>query len=80
MPQTKRALQSNHDSLASNNSAEESHMDEDENNEAKSSQIFQLYSNSVDHANESTVSRHADSTQIKPPAAKRLKLRESWSR
>ena len=80
MPQTKRVHQSNYDSLASNNSAEESHMEQDDNIEAKSSQIFQLYSNSVEHASQPTVSRQADVTQINPPAAKRLKLRDSWSR
>ena len=80
MPQTKRVHQSNYDSLASNNSAEESHMEQDDNIEAKSSQIFQLYSNSVEHGNQPTVSKQADVTQINPPAAKRLKLRDSWSR
>jgi len=80
MPKTKRTLQSNYDSLASTILAEESHMEQDENNETKGSKIFQLYSNSVDNENQSTVSKQADSTQSNPPAAKRLKLRDSWSR
>ena len=42
MPQTKRALQSNYDNSNSNNCVDGSQMEQDENNEAQSSQIFQL--------------------------------------
>ena len=61
------------------------HMELDEHNQSQSSQVFQLYSN-VSKQNsqlpvrQSSSTSQITSTEVKPPAAKRLKLRESWSR
>ena len=84
MPQIKRTHESNSGILKSKKS-DDSSMEQDENNEAQNTNIFQLYSNISEQAKPSSPVASApctqrNSTEAKPPAAKRLKLRESWSR
>jgi len=84
MPQNKRTYENNCSGLNSKK-VEDSYMEQDENNEAKNTNIFQLYSNISEQGKPSTSiaalpCAQQSSTEIKPPAAKRLKLRESWSR
>ena len=84
MSQTKRILQANYASIQAENLSDTSYMEQDENSQPQSSQVFQLLSNISNQSNSQPVrtslSSHVISTEGNPPAAKRLKLRDSWSR
>ena len=84
MSQTKRILKANYASMQSENMPDDCHMEQDD-RKAQSSNIFQLYSNVSNQKSQQPVrtslsTSQITSTEVKPPAAKRLKLRESWSR
>ena len=84
MSQTKRILKANYASIQSKNMPDDCHMEQDD-RKAQSSNIFQLYSNVSNQKSQQPVrtslsTSKITSTEVKPPAAKRLKLRESWSR
>ena len=84
MSQTKRILKANYASMQSENMPDDCHMEQDD-RKAQSSNIFQLYSNVSNQKSQQPVrtslsTSKITSTEVKPPAAKRLKLRESWSR
>ena len=86
MPQNNQISPNNYD-IKSDNCLEESYMEQDENNSAQKSQVFQLYPNTSEHQNPSPSSvgvpsseSNVNSTHFKPPAAKKIKLRDSWSR
>lgn len=87
MPQHNLISPNNYNNLKSDDSVEESYMEQDENNSAKKSQVFQLYSTTSGHVLPSPSSvglsssgSNVNSTHFNPPAAKKLKLRDSWFR
>ena len=85
MSQTKRILKANYASMQSKNMPDDCNMEVDEHSQSQSSQVFQLYSNVSKQSSQLPVRQSSStsqitSTEVKPPAAKRLKLRESWSR
>ena len=84
MSQTKRILEASYASMQAENLSDTSYMEQDENSQPQSSQVFQLFSNISQQSNSqpirTSVSSHVISTEGNPPAAKRLKLRDSWSR
>ena len=84
MSQTKQILQANYASMQSENLSDVCLMEQDEQSQPQNSQVFQLFSSlpkqQPQPVKKSLSSTQVTSTEVKPPAAKRLKLRDSWSR
>ena len=84
MSQTKRILQANYASMQAENLSDTSYMEQDENSQPQSAQALELFSNISKQSNSvpirTSLSSHVISSEGNPPAAKRLKLRDSWSR